>query len=364
MKAIHLMKEEKFTKGICEFYNNFFNNGLHEICYLIKSSKSEINHNISIPQQELIKGEEKFMYYLRFIKIIKRYDYVIVHSMMTLDNYMKLLLLPYHKKMIWIEWGADLYDWEPKGKCKFLTKRINRILREKCFRVICIFPPDVDYYKLTFEKSKAKVFYAPYQTSTIGKQYLFHLNNPIQRKEGSPIHILVGHSATRQINHLAILEKLHSFANENILISIPLSYGDKEYAQEVIKKAKSLFSIQKLNFLVNFLSEDDYYLFLNSIDIAIFETDRQIALGNIIPLILQGTKVFLKDNSVMYEYFLENGVPIQKTEDINKVSFSEFICCKQIPDTSKYNLFVNNFVNTDYVVSLWKKAYNFLDENE
>jgi len=31
MKIVHLMQDEKFTDGIVGFYNEFFNNGEHEI---------------------------------------------------------------------------------------------------------------------------------------------------------------------------------------------------------------------------------------------------------------------------------------------------------------------------------------------
>ena len=34
MKIIHIMRKEKFTKGISEFYNANFNNGEHEICFV------------------------------------------------------------------------------------------------------------------------------------------------------------------------------------------------------------------------------------------------------------------------------------------------------------------------------------------
>ena len=48
------MKREKFTKDIAEFYDNYFNNGEHEICYINKNGQTSlINPNLSIKQSEV-----------------------------------------------------------------------------------------------------------------------------------------------------------------------------------------------------------------------------------------------------------------------------------------------------------------------
>lgn len=50
MRIVHLMKNEKFTKGVVRFYNQFFNNGEHEVLYYKKEDDSQlIDMTCSIP---------------------------------------------------------------------------------------------------------------------------------------------------------------------------------------------------------------------------------------------------------------------------------------------------------------------------
>lgn len=108
------------------------------------------------------------------------------------------------------------------------------------------------------------------------------------------INIQIGHSSTSILNHIDVLENLVKYKNENIKIYIPLSYGNKKYGDRVQEVATQLFK-DKVVCIREMMDKDDYMKFLSAIDIAIFNTTRQIGLGNITPLLYMEKKsIFLR----------------------------------------------------------------------
>ena len=82
MKILHLMKREKFTKGIALFYDKYFNNGEHEICYINAFGESSlINPNLTIKQHERFFKKHDWLSIKRFLKMWKQYDYIVMHSL-------------------------------------------------------------------------------------------------------------------------------------------------------------------------------------------------------------------------------------------------------------------------------------------
>ena len=60
MKIVHLMQDEKFTDEIVGFYNEFFNNGEHEIIYFSRNKgKTCIRRQFSIKQTDFNINEYK-----------------------------------------------------------------------------------------------------------------------------------------------------------------------------------------------------------------------------------------------------------------------------------------------------------------
>ena len=116
-------------------------------------------------------------------------------------------------------------------------------------------------------------------------------------RNGDCINILIGHSCDPNLNHIEVLEDLLKFKDENIKIYIPLSYGIMANGDQVERKAKDLFG-DKVFCLREMMDRDQYLDFLATIDIAIFNTQRQIGLGNLAPLRYMGKKLFIPAGSV------------------------------------------------------------------
>lgn len=376
MKILHIMNiHPRFTDDTVALYNQYFNNGEHEICYLNKGDSSVIKKYFSITQHEIfINSLSRFN--LNIAKEINNfifsYDYIVLHGFIidelpTAYFYYLFARNRFLSKLVWIEWGIDLYDF--KLESRSVKSLINYLLIKKIKNnvkmVVGIFPPDVEVYKNKFPNSKALVMYAPYFGLDEYMQY--HNYSSYSRlkdaqEKSEDIYIQIGHNAQKQLNHIETLKVLSKFHNENIKIVIPLNYGDKNgYANKVEKVAKELFN-EKTIILKDYLPQKEYFELINRVDIAVFGTYRQTGLSNIYNMINNNVKLFMFDNSVMYDYFNSIDIPVMKIEDIQNMSFEEFI--KPI-DYSKYEgpqKLINWLMNNDERIIYWKNIYNKLRE--
>ncbi|MBT5421071.1 MAG: TDP-N-acetylfucosamine:lipid II N-acetylfucosaminyltransferase, partial [Candidatus Cloacimonetes bacterium] len=113
-----------------------------------------------------------------------------------------------------------------------------------------------------------------------------------------------------------VLDHLSKYKGQNIKIFVPLSYGNDEYAREVIYKGKKLFG-DKFIPMTTFFPIEKYLAFLMEIDIAIFAHDRQQAMGNITTLLGYGKKVYLSKESTLNGVFDEFKIKVFDSDDID-----------------------------------------------
>ncbi|MFN6992190.1 MAG: TDP-N-acetylfucosamine:lipid II N-acetylfucosaminyltransferase, partial [Fervidobacterium sp.] len=170
--------------------------------------------------------------------------------------------------------------------------------------------------------------------SNLYKEY--NLNS----KKANVINIQIGNSADPTNNHLEIFKKLLVYNQENIHIFAPLSYGNHNYAKEVIKIGKSYFG-DKFTPITEFIPFDKYLDFLSNIDIAIFAHNRQQGFGNIITLLGLGKKVYLRSNVTLWHLFKEFGI---KVFDISTVDLERLdeATSKENQRKIKYHFSVEN----------------------
>ena len=72
---------------------------------------------------------------------------------------------------------------------------------------------------------------------------------------------------------------------------------------------------------MNYMPIDDYYKIIGRADVAIFGQLRQEAAGNIAFLLANGTKVFLRENNVLYEHYKKLGFMVFSFErDLNSIN--------------------------------------------
>jgi len=117
----------------------------------------------------------------------------------------------------------------------------------------------------------------------------------------------IGNSGTMSGNHLDVYEtlKICDLSKFTHVIS-PLSYGDKEYIDEIFKLGNTYFGSKYMP-LLEFMPLEQYNSHLERAEIAIFNNKRQQALGNIIALLWMGCKVYLNPKNPIYLFFKRKG---------------------------------------------------------
>ena len=308
MTIQHIFKNTnaKFYKPYVNFINENFNPGEHYFMiekYANNSNEEKIGDNVEFIGIKL---------YPKLIKRLYAADKIILHSLMSSRLVLILFFQPWLlKKCYWVIWGSDLYYHNKRNKS------IKHLLYDKvrgC--VIKNLHGIITYVKGTYEL--AKVWYstkADFYPSILYLSNVFE-ENKYNKQTDSNKYVLIGNSADPSNNHKEVLMKIKTLNNEISKIICPLSYGDKQYKDEIIKVGNSLYG-DRFEPLDVFLPYTEYLQLLGNVDIAIFNHRRGQAMGNIINLLGMGKKIYMRDDIATYHMLKDLGVvvyPINKGE--------------------------------------------------
>lgn len=140
--------------------------------------------------------------------------------------------------------------------------------------------------------------------------------------------VMVGHAASPSINHAEMLQQLKAISFSGKLF-IPLEYGEKGYGAAIKSLANDLFP-NNTEFLEQRLSMQAYYQRLSVIGFAIFNFRWQEALGNIVFLTWNGTKIFLQQESSVYKQFAAWGITVFSIEqDLDRKSIIQLLTAEE-----------------------------------
>lgn len=331
---LHIITDDKFPdKGI-----ENFNRALPgQNRTLIVTQDEKFKYLKLIP--DVILKERQWYLNHSFIKEIRNSSTIVLHHL-CIVGLMATLIAQKSKKILWIGWGADYYNqFEKKGyqlygwytkellekkankKINHFKKMIKTILFNHAIKRINIFSPVIleDYELFNHYFPKSKMIYMPWN---------YGINNSqapvdIQTDYNLGPNILVGNSASYTNNHLEVFEILKHIDLGNRKIIVPLSYGDPEYRDYIIRIGKNLFHDLFVP-LVDFMPIEDYHKILQSCSIAIMNHYRQQAVGNISILIQSGVKVYLSERNPFLKTCKRIDVKVFHLEDLEKDSSSFF----------------------------------------
>lgn len=347
MKYLHIWPNDKFTNAYIEFINKNFNNDEHLFLILGEGVGAKIKpfkNVVEIPSVK--KGMGKIFKEMRHSKQIY------LHSLFTPRIIEILLMQPWlWKKCRWIVWGGDLYQY--RNLRNTLKEKLYEAGRKVVIRnfnyIVGLVKGDYILAKEWY-KVKGKYLYARY-ISPISYDFLDSLPIGIEK---DAIYIQIGNSGDPSNQHLEALNMLKQYSKENIKIFLPLSYGGTEnYKNEVVKYGKEVFG-DKFVPLIEFFPADEYAKYLSSIDIAVFNNNRQQALGNIFALLYLDKKVYIRSDTTMWENIKETlDLNVFKTDLISNLSYDEFVE-KKIDDNK---VKVNRVVDEKELVKIWKVVF-------
>lgn len=332
---LHVVPDDKFIDDAIVFFSELganhrwlsLRNGKNAFAY-IKSNKVEPVSSTEM-EREVSSGE---------------YDIIVFHSLYSF-LYPLVLKVPIGKTVIWNSWGADIYYgidgfpplvkldlYKPLTKKHLIDERVP--LEKKTKRILkdAIYPSRIEnrrnhekqcvalqhraisridlcatVLKTEYDElKKVPVFKAVYYPF---KYVCKEQENDQRLFDGNSI--LVGNSRDPSNNHLDILNTLDKKGVYNKRI-LPLSYGLKKTVDVLTEKYGR---DEKVELLTEYLDRSVYWEKVRSCKVAVFGHIRQQALGNINQCLLQGSKVFLYKDSMVFKFYKEAGAQVFSIED-------------------------------------------------
>ena len=340
MKILHIMSlNERNGYNFFKQFNESFDLSDHR--FIVVRGEGALEHFPmfkEFSQLEFIPKAGRFTKFRFLYKAMKEADAVIFHSLLFLNtDYLFVFALSKDvlRKSAWIEWGADLYNWyyhNPTFKQKIFNA-VNKRIRENVRWVGVTFDGDKEEYERQFPANKVDFFSTPLPFSPDrGKQ--LESSNPgsaVKHYPDAKLRVQISHNSLQFNYHFTSLVSLRRFANEDMELFLPLSYGTygvngqyggKRYLDEVVKYAKAEFPL--VHVLKTNLPLMRYLKYLWTIDIAVFDSIRPVGLANINYLLAMGKKVYLPGNSPQYRLYRSHGVKVFDSRLISSMTFSEF----------------------------------------
>jgi hypothetical protein len=259
----------------------------------------------------------------------------------------------------WIAWGGDLYD---NNYYRIILKDstshrslkntavyfVNKLFVRK-LKFICSIPDDYKTFKLLYLHSTAvhkRFFYPNKNILKFSKTLSSYKKN---------VNILISHSASKENNHLEIIERLEGLKEcDNVTIYAVLSYGgDMNYINSIVSEGKKKFG---KNFIpiVNFMDLEQYNIFLEKIDIAYFASNRQSSLFTSVTMLSAGVKMILKSSTSTYSFFIKNGV---KVYDFNQTSNIKDILNIDFHDIERNSKIIKNMYSEKSILRMYQDIF-------
>ncbi len=317
---VHIVYRDKFTQSYINFMEKYMTQFSHEY-YVSKGDKYPLAKLPNLHEVNFCDAysnpENK--------KMFKQCDKIIISGCFNLPSYLRFNY-KYLNKTYMQFWGADFYGYRDRLPLFPFKNWIYRQMSLYCIRhcraIISLIKTDYDALS-EICKVKKRYFVAPMPSDPNNvidyKQYTGR-----NRTADMSIRIIVGNSATETNHHLEVFKVLEHFKNENIEVITPLSYGNCEYRDIIIKQGYNIFGDKYIPIL-DYMKITEYIEFLNSVDIGMFNNDRQQALGNIFNMLVLKKKIFLRDGTATKKHCTSNGIKTYSITSVNEMSFEEFI---------------------------------------
>lgn len=295
---VHICPADKFIPAFVEFVRENYDSAEHK--FYVQLDADNRDRLSAAPDLVLLDSVTAT---LDMMGAMEKAQKIILHSLWVYDaNRILLENQDWLQRCYWNMWGGDFYNPESQ------SSGTHTLIRKMGF---CLTDVDGDY-------ELAREWYG---TSAVHLRCLGYPSNMfsgdlVERDNSDCFRILLGNSANPSNNHLAMLPRLAQFINQPARIFAPLSYGNKSYASQVCEWGQTLLADQ-FEPMLDALPLEQYKRFMRSIDIAIFNHDRQQALGNIIPLAGMGKKIYLQKNTPHARRLIEQGIQIFDVSEVN-----------------------------------------------
>jgi len=264
------------------------------------------------------------------IESLRQFEFVVVHGF-SANSIRIIAKAPPDIKFVWAPWGGEIYSRMPEfvDSCN-VCENDNDRLREECdYLIKRHYTPFTRHAyeatRLAYSKLRMCImgFEMEYRLFQSRMQYLkaewmpwaYH-PLPDDHEEPRGRNILVGNSASPVNNHQEILEMLSRFPLGDRQIIVPLSYGGKDYAEDVAKRGKELLG-DRFRPLMDYMPLDEYKQIMLSCNAVIMNHVQERGFGNVMIALTNGMDVFLRPDGMVAKLLASIGVRFFTTTELN-----------------------------------------------
>jgi dTDP-N-acetylfucosamine:lipid II N-acetylfucosaminyltransferase len=312
-KNVHITPQDKFLKPFINFMDENF--PIKEHLFVVIDYKN----NYDAPNEKnVIKVSSLFM--SRFKVDYGYSEKIILHGLFRHIPTFLFFNQSLIKKSYWIIWGHDLYMYRKANKSlhNWAYEFIRKIVIRKIENYIVYMDSEFELMRDVYQ-TKGRHFKSFVYPSNLYEERV------IKNKTNKTVRFLIGNSASRTNNHLETFEKLKAYRGENIKLIVPLSYGGShKHVEQVIEKGLRIFG-DKFVPIRKYMDYQEYIDLLSTIDISIFNHDRQEAVGNTNLLISLGAKIYLRSETSQWKFYNDKNIKVFDINDfnMNKLSNSD-----------------------------------------
>lgn len=334
---VHIATDEKFIDAAYDIYEEAFP-GKNLFLILLKDEHSEIMFLSKENEYYFINTNSEYTEKVQ--GLTDQAHLIVFHGMNFHQAVLAQILDSYKRKFIWSVFGGEVYNNQ-----KIFNKESigEKTYKEFAFSIKKWVKDQVRpyYYSICKRKKEplkvildsfsrmdyASILYKEeldnYQRLGIVNpeieyiKYTYYPLDIIINKNSGFINagnILLGNSASYTNNHLEAFDILDQLKLESQKVITTLSYGNKEYANQIINIGKKKFS-ENFVALTEFLPLHEYQKILQSCGIVIMNHYRQQAIGNVMNAIYLGAKVYLSNKNTLFHYLKSIGCHILSVEE-------------------------------------------------
>lgn len=350
-RYLHIVRDEKFMDAAYSTLEDVAP-GRHE--YVTLDARAPFRY---ITRFQPVRWTIAQILDARFLSHLSEYSAVLIHN---LTNRARVLVesSPPEVKFVWLGWGADYYHLIADQRqlllpatrelfeqitaagtvMSVLKKRDRRFFRAEWQDWI---DQPIDWLRLQRKirrfgqgrPEESRVlrslrFFAPVLPDDYDKiiasvpsfsprfvqwNYSVPLDPIDDAVSANPV-ILLGNSATFENNHLDAFELIRSAARDYTVIC-PLSYGRKDYGDEISRRGAEYFGAS-FRPLRRFIDHDEYTRLIRSCSIAVMNHTRQQAMGNVVLMLYYGKRVFLRPENPVFKFFRREGAIVFEIEQL------------------------------------------------
>ena len=292
-----ITKSHRFSGNMISYLESNFPDIKKE--YFVVDRKQEV-------QLQEAANVHRILSYIEFLKnrslvrMIRSADGIVVSGVFTMQYVFPIYGKSVLRKVFWQFWGGD-YEKFRGGKRLTWKLRVEKWIIVRNLReargTILLTRQELDAFREVFpEALKKKVYYAIVPSGADDAEMIRRIRSERTRqrneknqliqtgiaveeagmvsseRENAHRRIVIGNSSTDSNRHLELFERIKHLDLTNVNLYCPLSYGEKEYRDEVIKRGYELFG-NHFHPLTEYMMYEEYVQFLSTCDVGIYNNN-------------------------------------------------------------------------------------------